>query len=215
MKSKFMAALPLVLATLASCAQPQGDDRLKDKANIEADADQARTDAKAIEMEARLRRQQRFYQAVRGTFTGPIKLDGRVFNATITMTPTIQAYDGSHTRTIEEITYDLTNLSLNIQANASKKYEDGTDLTVGCIYPDIKPKVDSGSILATVSGCALSWTLNLSGSAGSSKGQIRESKENITRKVLDGSVDEIDELTVELRSVNKASVTVFQVYRQN
>lgn len=214
MKSKFMAAVPLVIAALTSCAQPQGDDRLKDKANIEADADQARTDAKAMEMEARLRRQQRFYQAVRGTFTGEIKIEDRVFNATVTLTPTIQAYDGAHTRTIEEITYDLTNLSLNIQATASKKLPNGSDLTVGCIYPDIKPKVDSGSILATANGCALSWTMNL-GDPNPSKGQVRESKESITRKVLDGSLDEIDQLTVELRSVNKATVTVFPVFRQN
>lgn len=209
------AILVLSSLMLAACAQPQGDDRLKEKAAIEAGADQAKTDQKVVEMEARLTRQQRFFHGISGTFAGKMKIDSSVFNVTFSIVPTIPIYDGTRIRTIEEVTYDLTNLALNIDSSISKKMGDGSDLTMGCVFTDMRPKIDSGFVLATTSACAQSWTLSVSNPERLPPGKVGESSENIARKVLDGQLEQIDAIDVQMRAIHKSSVTSFKVFRVN
>lgn len=213
MKPQLKLGLALATLTLVACAQPQGNDRWKEKADIEAGADQAKTDQKVQEMETRLARQQRFFHAMSGTFTGKMQIDTSVFDVTFSIVPTIPIYDGSRIRTIEEVTYDLTNLALNIDSSISKKMGDGSDFTMGCVFTDQKPKLDSGFVLATSSNCAQSWTLSVSDGGRLPPGRVGESRENITRKVLDGQLDRIDALDIQMRAVHKSSVTSFRVHR--
>lgn len=204
----------LAVMTLAACAKPQGDDRLREKAEIEARTDQDVVDKKAQEMEARLTRQQRFYQGVSGIFAGVMKVPGsKPFNVRFVMSPTIAAYDGERIRNVDEITYDLTNLSLTIEETTSFRMSDGSDYSSGCNYTDVRPKTDAGFIHATTSGCPVTFMISLSSDPSFDDGRVSESRESVSRKVLNGELSRIDSFDVEMRSVHKSSTEKFKIHR--
>lgn len=208
----------LASAAIFGCAQQQGDDRLKEKADIDAKGTQDATDKRAKELEARLSRQQRFYQATAGVFNGRMKFDsGHVYDVRLQLTPTIQRYDGQRVRTIEEITYDLTNLGLNIEASMSTKLENGKPFSSGCTFSNVKPKVDEGFILASSENCSVTFTISLGDKAGATNknGKLKETSESVSKKVLDGEIDVMYRLNVELRSVHRAGTQKFEVLRSN
>lgn len=203
-----MAILSFVFVfAAAGCAKPQGDSRLREVSQIEAEKGQEVTDGKALEMEARLARQQRFFQGVSGTFQGKMKIasSGSVFDVKFIVTPSIPSYTGDRTRSMDEITWDLTNLTLSIESSMTKKLNSGDDFSTGCNYTDLRPKTDSGFIYVTVTNCPVTYTLSL----GESETQRRQ----MSAALLDGDIDSVDTLFVEMRSVNRGGTEVFKVKR--
>lgn len=210
-----------VLATAAlnliSCAKTQGNERLREKAEIDAKTGQDVVDQRAIEMEARLLRQQRFYQALNGTFTGKMKVDkGNTYTVRFLITPTIALYDGQRTRSLDEITYDLTNLAFNIEEVTTAPISKNKVFSTGCVYSAIKAKVDEGFVLASNSTCPVSYTLSLGYKSVNKDGKVREnSSPSVSRKVLDGEIEVMNKLSVEMRSVHRNGINRFDVVRAN
>ena len=201
------------ISLFLGCAQPDGNDRLKEKADIEAESDQNRTDQKALEMEARLARQQRFYEGVAGVYEGEWRADKQTFRVRFVLTPSIPAYTGNRIRSMDEITFDLTNLTLSVEETMTWKLKNGEEFSDGCNYSLLKPRTDSGFIQVSNSECKLTFVLSV-GSAGVDKsGSVTEMREAISRKLLDGEIDRIDDFRVEKRSVYQSGSDTFNVRR--
>jgi hypothetical protein len=201
----------VLMTTLFSCAKPDGDNRLREKAEIEADAGQNQIDKKAQEMEERLARQQRFFQGVAGEFTGSWRGSDMTFHVKFIITPSLPAYDGSRTRSMDEITFDLTNLTLAIEETTSWKRRDSS--STGCNYALLKPRTDSGFIHATNGECPVSFTLSVLESGSEKAKDVSKIRERASRKLLDGEIDRIDSFRVEMRSIHRPGVEVFTVTR--
>lgn len=202
-----------VASLLLGCAQPDGNDRLKEKADIEAKSDQDRTDQKAVEMEERLARQQRFFQGVAGVYEGQWKGDGQTFYVRLVITPSLPAYTGERVRSMEEITYDLTNLTLTVEETTSWKLKNGEDFSAGCNYSLLKPRTDSGFIQVSNSECKLTYVLSVGSASAAKSGDVSEMRESVSKKLLDGEIERIDDFRVEKRSVYQSKVDVFNVRR--
>ena len=207
---KFIVTAFVALGAVA-CAKPQGDERLKEKAAIEAKGTQDAADNRIREMEARLDRQQRFFQSVAGTFTGKMTISGSTYDVRFVISPTIPVYDGDRVRTIDEVTYDLTNLALNVEQTTSKP--GNPPFTIGCVYTNLKPKTDSGYILASHEDCPITFVLSVGEPGAVRPGQVRQQRETTVQKVLNGQINRVDILETEMRSIHKPGTEIFTVNR--
>lgn len=210
----------VVLATAAfnliACAKTQGNERLREKADIDAKSGQDAVDKRATDMEARLLRQQRFYQALNGKFEGKMKVDKNTYTVRFLITPTIALYEGDRVRSVDEITYDLTNLAFNIEEVTTAPISKNKVFSTGCVYSAIKAKTDEGFVLASSANCPVSYTLSLGYKAVNKDGKVREnSSPSVSRKVLDGDIEVMNKLSVEMRSVHRNGTLRFDVVRTN
>lgn len=216
MKTSLIAlvCVGLTLVTLTGCAQPDGNSRLREKAEIEAESDQGQLDQKATEMENRLARQQRFFQGVAGTFIGQWKSeDSKVFEVRFVITPSLPAYTGDRIRSMDEITYDLTNLTLSIEESTTWRLKKGDDFSTGCNYALLKPRTDSGFIQASDQECPVTFVLSVGAASASKSGSVSELRENVSKKLLDGEIEQINDFKVEMRSIHRPGVETFNVRR--
>lgn len=215
MKTISFVVVSLGLGLLTSCAQPDGNNRLREKAEIEAETGQNQIDEKATEMENRLARQQRFFQGVAGVFTGSWRAEGKTtFNVRFVITPSLPAYTGSRVRSMDEITYDLTNLTLSVEESTTWDQKKGDGFSTGCNYALLKPRTDSGFIQASGEDCPVTFVLSVGSLNRSKSGDVSEMRENISRKLLDGDIDRIDTFQVEMRSIHRPGTETFTVRRQ-
>src|SRR5690349_18410292 len=116
---------------VSGCAEPQGTDRLQEKAKIDAEeqagAEKSAQDERAKNMEADLARVQNFYQGVRGIYEGQLKLkSGSRYSVRLSIHPNIEKYEGERIRTTDEIQYDLQNLALDVEENTIARLKDGS-----------------------------------------------------------------------------------------
>lgn len=201
------------LISVIGCAQPDGNDRLKEKADIEAESDQRRTDQKAVELEERLARQQRFFQGVAGVYEGEWRAEKQTFRVRFVVTPSLPAYTGDRVRSMEEITYDLTNLTLSVEETTSWRLRNGEEFSDGCNYTLLKPRTDSGFIQVSNSECKLTFVLSVGSASASKATDVIQIREKISRKLLDGEIDRVDDFRVEKRSVYQSTSDIFNVRR--
>lgn len=203
---------------LSACAQPQGNDRLQEKAGIEADTNQNAIDKKAQEMERGLARQQRFFQGLAGTYEGLYKSEnGTLFNVSFVLTPTIPVYSGDRIRNGDEITYDLTNLAFSIEERMWKKDPDGTDFSVGHNYEKIKPLTDSGYLYVNEDNYPISFVVSPLGAQSqviTDKSTLELIRRKIAKDLLEGNLVSVEYLQVDMRSTNITYTSSFLVRRK-
>ncbi len=162
--------LSVVLAVFTGC---QGDERLKEKAELEgrANADeQVKAEKKyleerAQEMEADLSQRQRFYIATSGVYEGTMKIAGGqdISKVRLTFTPSLPPYNSNRIRTMEEIASDLNNLYFNVQVTQWSDVGDmKAALAFGCVFENVRPDLKTGQINLAASECTSVYRLNLS-----------------------------------------------------
>lgn len=157
-----------IVLFLAGC---QGDDRLKEKARIEAgesasrqaEIEKARLAERAKEMEEDLSRRQRFYSGVAGTYEGAMQGTAGTppMRLRIILSSSLPPYSAPRTRTLDEIAYDLNNLYFNAQAVFWINDGSGGDLAVGCVFDRIRPDLNTGQTRLSSTECANFFTLQL------------------------------------------------------
>ncbi|MGE4233365.1 MAG: hypothetical protein AB7F43_08560 [Bacteriovoracia bacterium] len=195
------AVFLLLCCLLVGC---QGDDRLKEKANIESKAAAENTvnaenesrNKRAAEMEEDLGKRYRFFQAVSGTFEGVLEvLEHKKFKVSFAISLNRPIYKSSRTRTPEEIANDLANLSLNVTATVSDK--EGT-LTGACTFTEIRPDIATGKIELVSKECNKSYTIVISDQHLTQNDCFTdpdyERATKIASNVIDGNFGRVDEM---------------------
>ncbi len=208
---KALVSLAMVFI-FTGCAQPQDDSRLRDRSKVEADAQAEATDKRARELEAGLSIQQRFFQGVSGLYLGKIKSpNGTILSVRFLVTATIPVYTGTRVRNVDEITYDLNNLSLNIDQNTSWNGEAG----VGCNYSLIKPRSDEGLIYAA-NECPVRFSLSLLDSGDPkvrSENLLKTERRLTAEKLLNKKKELLTAVQVEMRSIHNPKINTFIAHR--
>ncbi len=114
---------------------------------------------RVVAMEADLSRRHRFYDAISGIFNGkyPKKTSGgEILNARVTMSKTSPYFKTDRVRTLEEVTNDLNNLSLNVQLSIWD-----SEVSIGCLFESVKPDLQTGALLMASENCSRSLTIDL------------------------------------------------------
>ncbi|HVK61317.1 MAG TPA: hypothetical protein VM432_07195 [Bdellovibrionales bacterium] len=205
---------------LVACAKPQGNDRLAEKAKIDAEkqaeADRKTQDNRASAMEADLARTQNFFQGVRGLFEGSLKTpSGRKYIVRLNIHPNIERYEGDRVRTADEVAFDLKNLAFDVAENTIAKMSDGSDLSFGCTYSSIRPGVDRGSFVLE-DDCPRSFAVNVVADGSRlihDRAELEEMSRTLARSLLDREIEQVMQLQVEMRSPNIPEIMTFSVRR--
>lgn len=208
------AAAAALLLMLSAC--DQGDDRLSEKAKIEA-AGQAEAENEALaarsrEMESDLAIRHRFFQGVRGTYEGTFLVADEEWKIRITLIPTIYPYATERARRLEEVASDLIGLSLNAQI---VQWTPGTIPTgaVGCHVEGIKPDLIRGEINIVSSDCSNVYLLKLASmdiNLPTNRDDLLRMSGSVSRSMLDGKLDEAPAVLGEIRiSQNNSEIYSF------
>lgn len=154
---KVLSVLTLSVV-LAACGQ-QGDERLKEKAEIEGQASAKKQQEvenenlrrKAQEMEKDLFLREKFFLALEGTFEGKFMTTVGEFQARIKFIPSLPLIKTDRTRTLEEIAFDLNNLHFNVQI---VEWATNNNMSAaGCVFSNLRPDILSGQLNAASENC--------------------------------------------------------------
>lgn len=202
-----------LLMTLGIGCADQSKQKYKNKAGIEADAEIEAQQKLSIKMETDLARLQLFYQGVRGLYKGTVKTpSGRKFKVQFNIHPTIERYEGSRIRSVEEINADLQRLAFDIGEQTSSVLSDGSDIALVCNYNDVKPGVDRGLFYLHAEGCPRFFQVNVvpEGSGKISDAQVLDQiSRRISSQLLDGSLEHVVQLQVVMTTQNISTPMTF------
>lgn len=147
---------------IASC--DQGNDRLKEKADIESkvisqnqiDAEMSHLTQRSKEMEADLLERQRFYKSVSGTYEGKLN---NGYHIKITLASRLPYYPPQRIRILEEIASDLSLLGFNAQV--IQWLPKSSISATGCKVEMIKPDLINGEIIIASDNCPNFYKLKI------------------------------------------------------
>lgn len=157
---------------------------------------------RAAEMEEDLARRQRFFQSVRGTYEGTMATDQATFNIRMTLVPSLPSYTAGRTRTLEELTYDLTNLYFNVQV---VQWNPKNNLSaVGCRVQFVRPDIVNGVLQIASENCPNFYSIKLSDS------NAPDAKPDaVATNARDGRLSSVPELKGEVQPTTNAAVYKF------
>jgi hypothetical protein len=219
MLKKYLLIVPLVVG----CSQG-GDDRFKEKAQIESDsitqAERDAQNARAAQMEGDLARRQNFFQTVKGTFEGSFQTELGEFQVRILLVPSLNPMRLERPRLPEEVASDLNNLHFNAQMQMWASGNPGS--AGGCRVENIRPDLKTGIINIVSASCpnvyflAISnpeefrnltpkdYYLSLVDDGGSAK---------FAENIISGASRELNEVTGFIRMTNQATSYYFRAKR--
>lgn len=167
----FLTMIVSISSLTISCGRLE--DRLREQADIQGEAAAVASDelsrSKSIEMEKELQEKLSYYQALSGEFSGLMEeidseepeLGGPGTNlppeddlqvpaeVRFLFVPTVWPYSGGRVRTIEEISTDMVQLSLDIMLNLTLP----TGSRYSCAFTDVRPKPETGELFLISAEC--------------------------------------------------------------
>jgi hypothetical protein len=231
MRTPSACILVRFLASLLVCLAAAGCGNVKDKYQEQADvsgnaaanqavrANNADLETKAKIMEADLARNQRFFQALQGKYSGQV-VDpdtGILFNVRLEVASSVPPFDGSRTRAEAEIVSDLTNLFLNAQVVYSASAGDVKGITFGCNYSAVHPDIAKGTFVlqSTDMACPNVYAIYVqpdssslrSIPAGKRSARVAARSQNLASAILDGKTDVVPYINMIWKS-NRQSLTL-------
>jgi hypothetical protein len=160
----------LVLALLGMAGCDADKAGINDKAMIEGkatseaavQAENANRAVRAAAMEEDLERRRRFIDSIVGTYEG-VTTDMQGKEAPVRMIVTSsfprQPTRNNRERSLEELTYELTNLHLNVQVVEWSTLDSGAEIAFGCVFEQIRPNIVDGAIALMSQDCKMSYSL--------------------------------------------------------
>lgn len=225
MKRK-IAVLFLFAAVISACAEKdQGDDRLKEKAEIEGEAsakkqkeaEKAYLESRSREMEQDLLLKEKFFRAVTGTYVGSFKTEVGELQVKLKLIPSLPIFKTGRVRSLEEIVFELNNLHFNVQVvhwNASNNLS-----ASGCVFSGIKPNLENGQINIAADNCLNVYWVSVAEKAFTSEqilkkpDEVENQAEAIAHAILSGDNYEVENLAVKMQGTNNAREFGFSVKR--
>jgi hypothetical protein len=213
--------LILILAALSGCREKDLSS-VSETAGLQAgqqvEAENQNRIKRASEMEADLGTRHRFYQGVRGIYEGTFETDSGTFNLRLTLIPSVPPYLSQRTRTVEEITYDLSNLHFSVQI---VQWNPAHPLSaVGCRIEGVHPDLSSGEINIASENCPNVYQLKLTDSLGAKKengkGLVPSSgraSEQVAESLLQGKLNHAEAIVGQIQPTTTAAIYYFTAER--
>jgi hypothetical protein len=208
----------VLILLLIGCAEKQGDEQLRKKAQIEGEesaqkqqqAENGTRVSRATEMERDLAQRQRFYQALKGVYQGKLSTEVGEFNVRFTFAPSLPPYPTTgRTRDIGEIEADLTNLYFNIQV---VQWNPENNLgAVGCRVQGVRPDLNTGEIIIAAQDCPNAYAIYIS--QKSSNSDPTAVSKSMTTAILAGKSSSVSRIVGQIKPTNNASVYQFYAER--
>mgnify|MGYP000337541589 CR=1 FL=1 len=163
---------------------------------------------RAAGMEADLNSRHNFFGAVEGTYEGTMQAGNMTFSIRMTLVPNISRPAATRTRTLEEITYDLTNLSFNAQV---LQWNPRNVLSaVGCRVQGVRPDMASGVLHIASQDCPNFYAIRLS----SGQPGVAGGSDVVAREAREGRMDRVPEVVGEVHPTTNAAIYRFRAVRQ-
>ncbi len=188
-----------ILGTMALTACNQGNEQMTERALVEGrassrgslEAENANMASRAEAMERDLERRHRFMEAVSGTYEGVTSsVQGQEVPIRILIASGFPRQPTSgRARSIEELSYELTNLHLNVQTVEWSPINEEWEMAFGCVFEQIRPDLVEGSIRLMSEECKISYALFAS--EPDSKGVDRTLSRGLAADVAGGRLAEI------------------------
>lgn len=187
----FMTAL---VALLASCSKG-GDKRLAQQETIRAQEQlQAQNENQkqwAEKMELDLNKRKYFLKAIKGEFEGELNIKGTLFTITAKFLPSIPVQFSDRTRTLEEINYEIQNLSLNLNVKIENPSVDNS--ASSCTIEGYKPDIANGVIAVLSESCKNIFNLAIADSLDElSINEASEAAYKLSNEVTSGQLERVD-----------------------
>ena len=203
-------------ALLIGCAN-QGDDRLKEKAGIEgreqAKEEQKILDERSRRMEQDLTERQNFFRALEGLYEGVITETN--VKVRIVFTPNRPIYyPNDRVRTNEEVADDLLNLSF--ESYVSLQFQEFPDIPPSdCLVSNIRPDLVRGfvKVSSEESACPNRFHILVAKSYQNKRADAELHALDLSRRALDGQVEEFQILNVRNFSANGPEIYQFKMER--
>lgn len=197
--------LPLLLW---ACAKPQGNDRLTEKAYLEAKAGTEGqtevqtevTNRKAQELEQDLEKRFQMIEAMSGVFEGTVATDRANYKVKVTTSPSLPRVKHNRKRLLDEIVNDLNRLSMNIQILMWR--ENMPQGAVGCLSSGLTPDFQTTKITLANDQCPGMYFLEA----------IQTVKEKtitgpeLSEKLYQGSLQKVNEIKIKIQPTSNANV---------
>lgn len=193
---KLFALLSLGLIVIISGCAEQSAEKLKDRAKAEEqanrDVNNENIDQRSQALEDELQRRFRFFSGVNHTYEGTMISNQTAFVVKIDLSPSLFPPRVSRPRSLEEVQFDLNNLSLHAVVNfIDKKSLTGIG---GCTFASIKPDLRRGVIFLISDECPQTFYLELKDEA------LNESSEALASRLYAGELSRVDSFRVKAKS---------------
>jgi hypothetical protein len=197
--------LLIIFVTCASIGCTSLDEQIAEQERIRGQVSSAESvmagnadlERKARAMEADLDRRQRFYQGVAGRFTSEAipEPGGQSRRFQVELAASVPPYRSSRVRALEEIIFDLNNLSLTVRVTL---VDPATGGMFPCTFTEVRPNTSTGQIELIAPTCPYTYTFWLlpPGSepppAGDPGAVIVAGSSQTARALLDQRIVEVD-----------------------
>ncbi len=174
------------------------DTEIETEKQIQAENENIRKRVEAMETD--LNRRHRFYDAISGAFNAKYPKttsDGKTLDVRVTISKTAPYFKTDRVRTLDEVTNDLNNLSLNVQLSIWD-----SEVSIGCLFESIKPDLQTGVFLMASENCSRSLTIDLG-----------ETSSEIAAAISKGEQQKADYLRIEERLKFTGETLHYQVAR--
>jgi hypothetical protein len=201
MKKLLLLALPLFII---SCAKPQGDERLTEKAYLEAKAGaEGQTEnqnKKAEELELDLQKRFQMIEGISGVFEGMVVTERANYKIKVSASPSLPRVKHNRKRLLDEVVNDLNRLSMNIQILMWR--ENMPQGAVGCLSSGISPDFQTTKITIASDQCPGMYFME---SIQTNKDRTLNGTE-LSEMLYQGSVQKVNEIKIKIQPTSNANV---------
>lgn len=187
--------LSLALVSLVACSK-SGDERLAKQADIQVQEEiraqnQNQRDW-AERMEVDLNERKKFIEAIEGNFSGELDMLNMEFLMKVEFVPSIPIDYPNRVRTLEEINFELQNLSLNIHIKLENPRVPNS--AVSCVVNNYRPDVKNGLINIISESCRNVFQFTISDNSNipdSGEGRGRGARD-LSRDIRNGNLTRVE-----------------------
>jgi hypothetical protein len=173
---------------------------------------------RALEMEGDLANRHRFYQGVRGIYEGAFQAENTTYRVRLTLIPSVPPYPNGRTRTLEEISYDLSNLHFSVQI---VQWNPAHPMSaVGCRVEGVRPDLATGEMSIASENCPNVYMLSLSDPAGarmgsgeSSDSKVDQTSRQVASSLLEGKQTAAEAIVGKIQPTTNAAIYSFSATR--
>lgn len=197
MKISRLFILFMSIMTLSSCSnnKEEYEKSLAEQGEItsrqQVEAERAELARKAAEMEMYLDERKMFIESIQGEFLGDLVVDGSEFQVSLEIISSLPIEYHDRTRQLEEIAYEIENLSLNLKIKMENPRVPNS--ASSCNIVNYKPNIKEGIINIISNECKNIFKFILSDSLETL--QINDGYKEaiiISKKILNDEIDTIE-----------------------
>ncbi len=215
---KVIVLVALIMVSVG-CSK-KGDDRLEERAEVEAQGEINAEEQRVAKMVKDLKQQALFYESLYGEFEGNLEVGNQLFKLRINFTPNVPIYiSDDRSLTVSEVEDYLINQSFNIHLLS---WDPSNNLSAsGCQVEGVKPNLSSGEIYVSSEECSNLYLIAINDSLVNSqqgymdryKAAVSGISSELSEKILNGETEVVDEIVGQMYPTTTSAIYSFSLKR--